>query len=83
MPWDVGRLTLHEINLLSTVISDRQKADYENQIYYLHLMGSLNSYAFNDPKKYPKLEKLLPKRKVDDRNEMKNEAARLGIRIPE
>jgi hypothetical protein len=82
------RLTLPELNLLGQVQGEQQAADHENQIYYLHLAGNLNAFAYHEPKKYPKLKSLLPKnssiKETEAREdlEMKKQAARLGLRVP-
>lgn len=45
------------------LISARQKAENERRKWQLQLiwnLGQLDSFAFNDPKKYPTLEKAFP-----------------------
>jgi hypothetical protein len=82
------KLTLPEINLLAQVQGEQQAIDHENQIYYLHLAGNLNAFAYHEPKKYPKLKTLLPKnssiKEAEAREDqaMRKQAAKLGLRVP-
>lgn len=49
-------------------------------------LGQLIMIAYHEPKKYPKLEKLLPKKKEaltkERRKQMVEETGSLGIRVP-
>jgi hypothetical protein len=52
------------------------------------MAASLNSYAYHDPKKMPKLKALLPKKtsilppEEEERKAMQEEGARVGMRVP-
>ena len=59
----------------------------EDQLYLVWLAGSLNSYAFHDPKKYPKFKSILPKKTNKSREqelneEMRRQANAVGLRVP-
>ncbi len=82
------RLTLQEINLLSITHGEIREAEYEDRVCDLYLGASLNSYAYNDPKKMPKLKSLLPKKSSvhsqdeENRKALQEEGARVGMRVP-
>jgi hypothetical protein len=45
-------------------------------------LGQLIGIAFNNPKEYPRLSKLLPKAATYDKQKMEQEAAAHGLRVP-
>jgi tRNA A37 threonylcarbamoyladenosine synthetase subunit TsaC/SUA5/YrdC len=87
-PWEIMRMTIPQIDLLSKTLGSIKQSESENRIFLVHTLASLNSFAYHDPKKMPKLTALLPKKgnivssDEDERNAMKEEGARIGMRVP-
>lgn len=84
-PWEIMRMTIPQIELLMKSRGEQREAAYEDRICDLHMMGGLNSFAFNDPKKYPKLKTLLPKKnKITSKEdaELRRQAAAIKMRVP-
>jgi hypothetical protein len=83
-PWEVMRMTIPQIELMLKSLGEQKAADYEERVCDLHMMGGLNTFAFNDPKKYPKLQKLLPKKKLTSKEdaELRRQGAAVGMRVP-
>jgi len=80
-------MTVPQLNLLAGVLSEKAEAENENQIYYHYLGSNLNSYAYHEPKKMPKLKVLLPAKKrtaIDkqEHEEMKKQGNAIGMRVP-
>jgi len=63
-PWEAMRLTIPELELLTSTQAEQAEMENENQIYYHHLASSLNSFAFHDPKHFPKLWDIIPRKKA-------------------
>lgn len=82
------RLTFSELDLLVTCQNDATRAAYEDQICQSHTTAVLNSYAYHNPKKMPKLKALLPEKsrilhnEEEEHEAMREEGARVGMRVP-
>jgi hypothetical protein len=79
-PEDFLELTQRDINIKLIAYSEERDAKIARDWQ----LAQLVAIAMNDPKKFPKLDKLLPKpqvkRQLDDN--MREEARAIGMRIP-